>query len=101
MIQTYNGAGEYEIHLNSGKSITLTEIEIDEIASENKDVLDRINKLLEENSKYKSLYDREKTKNRDMDISHTNLLVDIKDILTNTDNDISEIIIKLKEKLCQ
>lgn len=83
MIQMYNGANNYTVHLNSGKVLELTDADIIEISSENQETLDRINELVNKTIKYKALYEREMEKNESLEKSNKKFLEEIKNIVTS------------------
>lgn len=98
MIQIYNGANEYELHLNTGKSVNLTDDEIREIAGENQETLDRLNGLTNETNMYKEKYERKHEMVESIIKDSQSFKSELKDILNSNVCD-SEIILKLQEKL--
>ena len=98
MIQMYNGANNYTVHLNSGKVLELTDADIIEISSENQETLDRINELVNMTIKYKALYEREMEKNESLVKSNKKFLEEIKTIVTS-DISSEEMVEKLINKI--
>lgn len=98
MIQMYNGANNYTVHLNSGKVLELTDADIIEISSENQETLDRINELVNMTIKYKALYEREMEKNESLEKNNKKFLEEIKTIITS-DISSEEMVEKLINKI--